>query len=214
MKTFSNAHRSLLSIALLTVVPAVSQAHHAEFMSDRPFLQGLSMPVHGLDHLLVAIAVGLIAARLGGRALWLVPSSFTAAMVAGGVLNVLGVAVPLVEWGILASLVVLGGVLARGSRLPLLLTAGGVALFAGFHGQALALNDGLVQSLPFFSIGCLVMALGLQGTGIALGLSLQRFGAERIYRMAGCVLLMAAVLVSFFPDANDWLIRVLEGAAQ
>jgi urease accessory protein len=214
MKTFSNAHRSLLSIALLTVLPAVSQAHHAEFMSDRPFLQGLSMPVHGLDHLLVAIAVGLIAARLGGRALWWVPASFTAAMIVGGVLNVSGVALPLVEWGILASLVVLGGVLARSKGLSLVGTAGVVALFAGFHGQALALNDGLVQSLPFFSTGCLVTALGLQGTGIALGLSLQRFGAERIYRTAGCVLLMGAVLVSFFPEANDWLIRVLEGAAQ
>lgn len=214
MKICYNARRSLLTLALLTVLPVVSQAHHAEFMSGRPFLQGLSMPVHGLDHLLVAIAVGLMAARLGGRALWFVPASFTVAMMAGGVLNVLGVAVPLVEWGILASLVVLGGVLARSKGLSLVGTAGVVALFAGFHGQALALNDGLVQSLPFFSIGCLAAALVLQGAGVALGLSLQRFGAERIYRMAGCALLMAAGLVSFFPEANDWLIRVLEGAAQ
>jgi urease accessory protein len=211
MKICSNARRSLLTLAMLTVLPAVSQAHHAEFMSGRPFLQGLSMPVHGLDHLLVSIAVGLMAARLGGRALWFVPASFTVAMMAGGVLNVLGVAVPLVEWGILASLVVLGGVLARG--LSLVWTVGVVALFAGFHGQALALNDGS-GSLPLFSAGCLVTALVLQGAGVALGLSLQRFGAARIYRMAGCALLMAAVLVSFFPDANDWLIRVLEGAAQ
>lgn len=213
MKICSNARRSLLTLALLTVLPAVSQAHHAEFMSGRPFLQGLSMPVHGLDHLLVSIAVGLMAARLGGRALWFVPASFTVAMMAGGVLNVLGVAVPLVEWGILASLVVLGGVLARSKGLSLVGTAGVVALFAGFHGQALALNDGL-GSLPLFSAGCLAAALVLQGAGVALGLSLQRFGAERIYRMAGCALLMAAGLVSFFPEANDWLIRVIEGAAQ
>lgn len=213
MKIFSNTRLSLLTIALLTVLPAASQAHHAEFMSGRPFLQGLSMPVHGLDHLLVTIAVGLIAARLGGRALWLVPASFTGAMIVGGVLNVLGVAVPLVEWGVLASLVVLGGVLVRGTRLSLLLTAGVVALFAGFHGQALALNEGL-GSLPFFSAGCLFTALVLQGAGIALGLSLQRFGTARIYRTAGCALLLGAVLVSFFPDANEWLIRILEGAAQ
>src|SRR5207302_6168989 len=89
--------------AALALSPVSAFAHHAEWMRDRPFVQGLSMPIHGLDHLLVTLGVGLLAAQLGGRARWAAPLSFAALLLAGGVLNVCGVAVPFVEQGILAS---------------------------------------------------------------------------------------------------------------
>src|SRR5438067_8162899 len=52
---------------VLALAPVSAFAHHAEWMRNRPFVQGLSMPVHGLDHMLVAISIGLLATQLGGR---------------------------------------------------------------------------------------------------------------------------------------------------
>src|SRR5260370_41175364 len=89
--------------ALLLAAPTIAQAHHAEWMRDKPFVQGVSMPIHGLDHMFVIIAVGLIAAHIGGRAWWSVPGVFSVSILLGGILNILGVPVPLVEYGILAS---------------------------------------------------------------------------------------------------------------
>jgi hydrogenase/urease accessory protein HupE len=41
----------------------------------------------GLDHIIAMVAVGLYAANLGGRNLWLVPSAFIATMIFGGALS-------------------------------------------------------------------------------------------------------------------------------
>ena len=59
-------------------------------MTGEPFLQGISMPIHGLDHMLVTIAVGLIAAQLGGKALWAIPAIFSMSVLLGGILNIMG----------------------------------------------------------------------------------------------------------------------------
>ena len=116
------ASRYALLLASLLGLPSLAQAHHAEFMTGEPFLQGISMPIHGMDHMLVTIAVGLIAAQLGGKALWAIPGIFTVSVLLGGILNIMGVPVPLAEYGILASIAVFGGLLAWGSHLSILLT--------------------------------------------------------------------------------------------
>ena len=70
------------------------------------------MPVHGLDHLLVTFAVGLIAVQIGGYALWTAPAAFSFLLLLGGIMNVSGIAVPFAEHAIFASIIVLGGLLA------------------------------------------------------------------------------------------------------
>ena len=61
---------------------------------------GFMHPFSGLDHVLAMVAVGLLAARLGGRALWLVPFSFVTMMILGGIAGASGIGLPLVELGI------------------------------------------------------------------------------------------------------------------
>ena len=80
------------------------------------------------------IAVGLCAAQIGGKALWMLPATFLAFMVGGGLLGVHGGAVPMLEQAIAASVLVLGLLIATGSRMALPVTAGLVALFGIFHG--------------------------------------------------------------------------------
>jgi urease accessory protein len=198
-----------LLLASLVGLPSLAQAHHAELMTGKPFLQGISMPIHGLDHMLVTVAVGLIAAQLGGKALWAIPGIFSVSVLLGGILNIMGVPLPLAEYGILASIAVFGGLLAWGSRLSILLTLCVVALFASCHGSAFA-NDGNFHNMPVFIAGCLFSALLLQGGGIALGLLLQRVLQFGVYRYAGLAMLMAAVVISLFPGVNDFMINLIE----
>lgn len=73
-------------------------------------LSGFLHPILGLDHLLAMVAVGFLSAQMGGRAIWTVPAAFVGVMALGAVLGILGVAipVPLVEYGITGSVLILG----------------------------------------------------------------------------------------------------------
>ncbi len=210
MKKSIKANPYALLFAALVSLPSLAQAHHAEFMTDKPFLQGISMPIHGLDHMLVTIAVGLIAAQLGGKALWAIPGIFSVSVLLGGILNIMGIPIPLAEYGILASIVVCGVLLAWGSRLSILLTLFVIALFASFHGSALIANENSFGNMPVFIAGCLLSALLLQGIGIGLGLLLQQMPQIRVYRYAGFAMLIAAAVISLFPGVNNFVIHFVE----
>lgn len=202
-----------IAATLLALLPTQALAHHAEWMSGRPFVQGLSMPLHGVDHLLVALAVGLMAVQLGGAAFWLVPSVFAAFLVAAGVLNVNGIAVPFVEPAILGSILILGALLARRRPLSSLAGAALVALFAVFQGDALIQSPATPDpgwSLVRFSLGCAVSALAVLGTGMALGVGFERMQKREILRWAGATIVAAGLLIYAFPAANDVVIRMLE----
>ena len=100
------------------------------------FASGFKHPWTGLDHMLAMVAVGLWAGLNGGRALWAWPAAFVGVMVAGGALGIAGIPVPMVEPGILASVIVLGLLVLAAARLPVALGAALVAVFALLHGHA------------------------------------------------------------------------------
>ena len=52
------------------------------------FYDGLSHPVLGLDHFLAMVSVGIISAKIGGRAIWTVPAIFVCLMIIGGILGI------------------------------------------------------------------------------------------------------------------------------
>src|SRR5690606_32990283 len=100
------------------------------------FPAGLAHPFSGLDHMLAMVTVGLWATLRGGRALWAWPAAFVGVMLAGTALASMQVAMPLVEPGILASVVALGLLVALAIDLPVWSGALVVGLFALFHGHA------------------------------------------------------------------------------
>ncbi|MEM9775831.1 MAG: HupE/UreJ family protein [Chloroflexota bacterium] len=71
-------------------------------------LSGFLHPILGLDHLLAMVAVGFLSAQMGGRAIWTVPTAFVVVMAIGAVLGIVGIPVPLVEYGITGSVLILG----------------------------------------------------------------------------------------------------------
>src|SRR4051794_40310489 len=104
---------ALPAASLLMLVAGAAQAHTG-IGDPAGFGHGFAHPLGGIDHVLAMVAVGLFAAQLGERALWLVPLSFVLVMIVGGVLGMPGIAVPFVEIGIGLSVVVLGLAVAFG----------------------------------------------------------------------------------------------------
>src|SRR3954471_3509414 len=128
--------RILVAIAtIFTALTSVAFAHTGHGDAGG-FMQGLTHPFGGLDHVLVMVAVGFYAVLLGGRALWLVPATFVGLMALGGALGASGFALPLGEIGVATSVIVLGLAIALRLTLPALVSVVLVGLFATFHGFA------------------------------------------------------------------------------
>lgn len=141
-------------------------------------MHGFMHPIGGADHVLAMIAVGLLAARLGGRALWLLPLSFMTMMAAGGALGVGGVHLPLAEFAVGLSVVAFGAVIALRIRMPVAIAMALVGFFAIFHGHAHGAEmpdsvSGLEYALGFLSATALLHACGV-GLGITLGMTAER----------------------------------------
>ena len=84
------------AIAITLLIPNIASAHIG--VGDTSgFWHGLAHPIGGLDHILAMVAVGLWAAQIGGKALWIVPSSFLLAMAISNVLGHFGLPLPGVE---------------------------------------------------------------------------------------------------------------------
>jgi urease accessory protein len=203
-------NRLVVSMLGNLLIPGAAIAHHAEWMKDKPFMQGLSMPVHGLDHMLVTFAVGLIAVQIGGYALWAVPAAFSILLLLGGMMNVLGIATPFGEQVIFASIIVMGGLLTCRKQVPLLAGVGVVAFFAIFHGFALVGQGPHNGSFLFFSAGCLIAAWAVLGSGMAVALLLKRLNRPQAIQYGGWAMIGAAAVIAIFPSGNDVIIQFLE----
>src|SRR5512139_2639577 len=118
------------AIALALVLSPVAAFAHQETGQAAGLLAGLSHPLSGLDHVLAMIAVGLWGAVLGPPAIWVLPVAFPMVVALGGLMGLLGIPVPGVEFGIAISAIVLGAMVLAEARPPIWLAALIVAFFA------------------------------------------------------------------------------------
>jgi len=72
---------------------------------NHSFAMGFAHPLFGVDHILVMIAVGLWAVLVGGRAVWALPLTFLATMLAGFAAASVGLDIPLAEPVISSSII-------------------------------------------------------------------------------------------------------------
>ena len=103
---------AFLTATILTLAASPAMAHIG-VGAVSSFTAGFGHPIGGLDHVLAMVAVGVLAAQLGGKSVWFVPASFVGMMIVGGLLGMIGVPVPFVELGIVGSVVVLRAVIGR-----------------------------------------------------------------------------------------------------
>src|SRR5262252_4187073 len=114
-------HRFVLRIAatLLALAPTVAFAHPGH--EGAGLISGFMHPLGGVDHIIAMVAVGLLAARIGGRAL---------SVVVLGMVAVFGVAIPIAAaMGLVAFFAIFHGY-AHGIEMPE--TVSGLAYGAGF----------------------------------------------------------------------------------
>lgn len=189
----SSANYKLISgLGLFALTPFLAQAHIVPGEANG-FASGLNHPLHGLDHILAMVAVGLWAAQLGGRSLWLLPATFVSLMTVGGALGMLGVHVPMVEAGILISVLALGILIAAKARLPLILSMAMTGLFAIFHGHAHGTEIPMAASGLSYAVGFVLATAALHACGIGLGLLAQKRLAVPALRYAGAGIALAGV---------------------
>lgn len=172
-------YRLAIAFVVPVLTPAAASAHTGVGETSG-FLHGFAHPLLGLDHLLAMVAVGLLAAKLGGRALWVVPCAFLLAMLGGGVLGTAGVHLPFVEVAIGLSLAAFGAAILLRADIPLVVAAGLVACFAVFHGHSHGAE--MPADVPAFgyAAGFLVATALLHGLGVALGAAGARTAAPRL----------------------------------
>jgi urease accessory protein len=183
----------LAALFALTTTPALA---HTGVGSVLGFAAGFSHPMGGLDHLLAMVAVGILAAQLGGRAIWILPAAFVGMMLAGAVLGITGVGVPFVEQGILGSVIILGAVIAVGHRMPLALAVGLVGLFALFHGHAHGTELPAAASALAYGAGFAAATLLLHVAGIGMGIGAEEISdklAPAVVRVGGAAIAAAGL---------------------
>jgi urease accessory protein len=170
---------------LLLLVPAQTALAHAEQGVAAGWLTGFRHPLAGLDHVLAMVAVGLWGAQLGNPGIWLLPVAFPMVMAVGGVLGLLGVPLPGIEYGIAASAILLGAAVLFALRPPLAAAAVLVGFFAIFHGHAHGTELPPGQNALLYSVGFVMATGALHAAGIGIG-TLHRWSwGQALLRVAG-----------------------------
>lgn len=187
-----------LLLGCLSGTVALAHPGHVE---GGGFAEGLMHPWTGADHLLAMLAVGMLAAWVGGAARWRLPLAFLSMMAAGSLLALPGLGSGLIEAGVALSLVVIGALLAHGRGLPqqaLLLLVGFFALFHGAaHGAELPHGAAFSQYFGGFILSTAALhALGLVlGQGASARLGRFREGSARAIGWAVAVVGVALLVV-------------------
>ncbi|MEK9662720.1 MAG: HupE/UreJ family protein [Alphaproteobacteria bacterium] len=181
---------------LLLAAPAQA---HTGIGTTSGLAAGLLHPLFGLDHLLAMVAIGLLAVQRGGRALWAVPACFVGAMIGASAIGIAGLALPLVEFGIAVSAIVLGTAIALRQTVPNGLAMALAAGFALFHGHAHGAEIPPAASALIYGAGFVAATVALHGAGIGIGLA-ARCAAPRLagtgMRLGGGAIALAGLAVA------------------
>jgi urease accessory protein len=187
---------ALLSIGISAFACASAFAHPHHAPSDGGLTAGLLHPLSGLDHLLAMTAVGLVAAQLGGRALWVLPAAFLLLMIGGGALGMFGVPLPAVEIGIALSIVLLGVALATAKKWPLVAAAGIIAACGMVHGHAHGSEMPDLAAPWAYAVGYIAATAALHATGVTAGyFAMKHQPAATGLRVSGAAISAAGLLI-------------------
>lgn len=178
--------KALVSLVLITL-PGLVFAHAPEGAGGG-FMTGFLHPILGFDHLVAMVAVGLWGAFLGDRALWILPIVFPSIMAVGAAIGIIGLEIPLVEFVIALSGVVLGALIALRFRAPLAIAMVLVGIFAIFHGYAHGLEMPEQISAITYGAGFVIGTGLLHLAGIGLGFATRLPRGELLVRGCGGVI--------------------------
>lgn len=156
----------LFSFALPLLLLAVFLGRQFLDFNDIGLSNGFEHPLTGWDHLLTMLAVGIWAAQLRGRAIWMLPLAFVSVMSLGGLAGASGLEIPNVDGIILLSCAVFSVLITRNIHFSGKVNVLIVAFFAFFHGFAHGQEISTSASLISYTLGFMLATLLLHGVGI------------------------------------------------
>jgi urease accessory protein len=180
----------ILTAGALTMMPASAHPGHLSALS---FQSGFTHPFAGMDHLFAMLAVGLWASQNKRPALWVLPIVFPVMMALGAVFGMLYGSFDGMESGIAATVAILGLFVALAFRLPIIVSAAAVSVFALLHGYAHGSELQHGTSLIGYVAGFMLATALLHIAGISIGLLGHEKFASRLTRMAGAAIATAGV---------------------
>jgi urease accessory protein len=143
----------------------------------------------GWDHLLVMIAIGLVAAKATGVGRLKMPLTFLVTMGLGIFLGLAGYAISGVETAVAASVIAMGLLLLISLPINATLRLGIVALFGLFHGMA----HGVEMNMQYQTIlGVLLASALLHGVGLVIGLMHFKLATWVQTSLAVCMMALGA----------------------
>lgn len=170
----------ILLLATFSSGAVFAHTGHAQHASA--LLSGLLHPLSGLDHLLLALGLGVLLARAASlttrvqTAPWLGVVGLGLSLLIGFALGVQQlVSATLTEYGIVASLLALSVALWR--QRPAVALAG-ISVLGLFHGVAHGLEVPVGQSALLFFAGMLISMAALYAVGVLLGTALQHWAKQ------------------------------------
>ncbi|MBL8524260.1 MAG: HupE/UreJ family protein [Betaproteobacteria bacterium] len=182
----------ILALSLI-VVPSLALAHpgHDETAT---FFAGFMHPLLGIDHLLAALAVGLLAGRCQGAWRWAMPAMFVAAMLLAFVFARAIPPMAMAELLVAVSLIALGVFALMERRAPALLLIA-VGFFGGVHGFV---HGGEVPgdgSGIAYAVGLGVATAIAHGAGVFAGARVERGIQLAIKLIAGLICMFGVALL-------------------
>ncbi len=184
--------KALSTLALLSA-SGMAFAHPGHEATN--FMAGLAHPLGGIDHLLAMLAVGLYAGRQQGSARWVLPCSSIALMIVGALLMQADIIIPTLEFGIAASVLVLGLLVASVTCPPLVVTLPLIGTFALCHGAAHYAERGQANLL-IYGAGFVIATAALHGIGFAFARRVPENAAgRRVQLTAGGLIALAGAFM-------------------
>lgn len=162
--------RFVYGLAFLTLA-TVAQAHpgHEGHELTWDFQAGVTHPFSGWDHLLALVAVGWWAAQLGGRARWLIPTTFLSLLGLAAFVGQRSSGAMVLDQAIAASVFIIGLLIASAARLPTIAAIALTAVFALFHGLAHGAEMPLTAGFGGYGAGLELASATLLAGGLGLG---------------------------------------------
>jgi hydrogenase/urease accessory protein HupE len=168
LSVLHNRQRLLLMLGFALILGMALFNGLTDFVEINGWSSGFIHPLHGGDHFLTMLAVGIWAAQLRGKAIWLLPVTFVSVMSLGGLAGAAGLFIPSAEPIILLSGLVFSVFIARRIRFSHQTSVIIVAFFAFFHGFAHGQEISTSASLISYTLGFMVATLLLHSAGILI----------------------------------------------
>ncbi len=189
--------KTLLAISLgFFSTLALAHPGHA----DHGALAGFLHPLTGIDHLLVMVAIGMWASKLGGSARWQLPMTFVLVMAFGAAISMSGliperINAESIEIGVAVSVIAMGMLLLIQFPLKRPLQIGLTAVFAMLHGFAHGLELSFYRGWSLM-LGMLLATALLHAIGLLLSSSRVSMAKQFRVVMGTLLLLTGAYLLA------------------